>query len=173
MLLTDTLYGIVGAALQPKAVERIYTLRKRNRTKPMIVLIASPKDLARFKVKLDHATKKILHTLWPGKVSVVLPCHGQRFAYLHRGTGAIAFRMPKNKMLISLIARTGPLVAPSANPAGLPPARTIAEAKRYFGDRVDFYVNGGRKKSRPSTVITIRKGVVTLLRAGATKIGGK
>ncbi len=169
ILPTDTLYGIVGSAFSEKAVERIYTLKGRDEDKPLIILINSIGDLGRFGVEIDQETEEILQKYWPGKVSVILPCLDPRFEYLHRGKGSLAFRLPVDKKLISILKETGPLVAPSANPQGLVPAKTIAEAKEYFGDKVDFYEDGGILKSLPSTLIGIKDGQITVLRKGALK----
>lgn len=139
---TDTIYGLVGSALSRAAVERIYRIRKRNPKKPVIVLIGDLADLARFGIKLEPRVKTFLEKIWPGPYSVVLPCPGKKFAYLHRGTETLALRLPKPQWLRALLRATGPLVAPSANPEGKPPAKTIAEAKKYFSERVDFYVSG-------------------------------
>jgi L-threonylcarbamoyladenylate synthase len=162
---TDTIYGIVGSALDKKAVERIYRLRKRDLKKPMIILIAGIGDLKLFGVKVDRGTEKNLKDVWPGKVSVILPCPAGKFSYLHRGTKTLAFRLPKPLRLRELLRTTGPLVAPSANLHGMPPARTIAEAKKYFADKVDFYADAGRLHSKPSTLIKIEQGRIVVVRA--------
>lgn len=170
VLATDTLYGVVGSALSRKAVERIYRLRKRNPKKPLIVLIASMRELARFDVKADAQTKEFLAAVWPGKVSVVLPCPFKKYAYLHRGTKTLAFRVPKSVLLQRLLQKTGPLVAPSANIEGMPPATTVTEAKKYFGDKADFYINAGRRVSAPSTLVAIEHGRIVIHRQGSAKI---
>ncbi|MDP3729453.1 MAG: Sua5/YciO/YrdC/YwlC family protein, partial [bacterium] len=69
-----------------------------------------------------------------------------------------------------LLKKTGPLVAPSANPQGLTPALTIAQAKKYFGNHVDFYVNAGTLRSKSSTLVAIEKGNLIIKRFGAVKI---
>jgi len=168
VLPTDTIYGVVGRATDKKAVARIYKLRKRNPKKPFIILVSSLRDLNIFSIKLDKQTGKILNKLWPGKVSVVLECGTQKFKYLHRGTNTLAFRLPKKQALLKLLQKTGPLVAPSANPEGLLPAKTINETKKYFGGAVDFYENGGKLVSKPSTLISIKSGKIKVLRPGAT-----
>lgn len=176
VLPTDTLYGVVGSACNPSTVRRIYRLRRRNPKKPMIILVGSIYDLKRFGVRITPATRKILQTVWPGKVSVVLEISGKRQAigkkltYLHRGTGTLAFRLPKPRWLRSLLQKTGPLVAPSANFEGKPPARTVREAKKYFGDKVDFYIDAGQLTSKPSTLIKIEKGKTVVLREGAVVV---
>jgi L-threonylcarbamoyladenylate synthase len=72
-----------------------------------------------------------------------------------------------------LLKKAGPLVAPSANPEGMEPAKTIKEAKEYFGERVDFYINGGKLLSPPSTLIEIKNKKIFIKRKGAVKIKEK
>ena len=117
-------------------------------------------------------TAAILKRLWPGKVSAVLPCSDEQWAYLHRGTGTVAFRLPDDAGLRALLRETGPLVAPSANPQGEPPAKTIEDAEGYFGDTVDFYVDGGLLDGEPSTLVKIENGNIVVLRQGAVRIDG-
>jgi L-threonylcarbamoyladenylate synthase len=161
---TDTIYGVVGSALSKKTVTRIYRLRRRNRMKPMIILLSSQRDLRRFGVTVGAPTRKILKKLWPGKISIILPCVSKKFSYLHRGTETLAFRIPKNAGLRGLLRTTGPLVAPSANLEGRPPARTIGEAKKYFGNRVDFYMDVGPRFSKPSSLIKLHGNNFVVLR---------
>ena len=167
---TDTIYGIVARALDKKAVKRLYALRRKTPKKPFIILISSVGDLAAFGVRPNAASRAFLARVWPGKVSVVLPCSGKKFAYLHLGTGALAFRLPRSKKLFALLAKTGPLVAPSANPEGEEPARTLREARNYFRDAVDRYVAGAPRDRRPSTLVSFTGGTPVVLRQGATKI---
>lgn len=175
---TDTIYGIVGSALKKDTVERMYRLRERNLKKPMIVLIGSMNDLKKFSIEINQKTRKILLSeIWMSgneshlrPTSVILPLNSKHTAfhanlfYLHRGKGSIAFRLPADKSLRNLLKKTGPLVAPSANLEGHPPAKTIREAKKYFGDRVDFYVDGGRIDGKPSALIEFENGEMKILR---------
>ena len=170
VLPTDTLYGIVGSALSKKAVLRIYKLRRRNPKKPMIILAGSLGQLKIFGIKIDRKTGKILRKLWPGKVSIVFSCGLGRWLYLHRGSNSLAFRLPRNKALANFLKKTGPLVAPTANFEGEPPARNIKEAKRYFGNRIDFYLDSGPVESGPSTLVKIEKEKIVVLRPGSVKI---
>lgn len=170
---TDTIYGIVGLALKEETVERIYKLRRRNPQKPMIILISSIDDLKKFDVNLSPREVMIIKKAWPGKVSIIFKLKSRgmiRFKYLHRGTKKLAFRLPSFPRLKCLLAKVGPLVAPSANWEGCPPATNIAEAKEYFGDKIDFYVDCGTKKSLPSTLIEIRKNKIKILRYGEARL---
>ncbi|HVO29047.1 MAG TPA: L-threonylcarbamoyladenylate synthase [Candidatus Paceibacterota bacterium] len=176
VLPTDTIYGLVGSARSPEAVARMYRLRRRDLRKPPIILIGEMEDLKEFNVRLSPRLKKQLARWWPGKVSVVLtinhaaPARRRSLAYLHRGTGTLAFRLPKPEWLRRLLRQTGPLIAPSANPEGYPPAKTVRAARRYFGRRADFYADAGRLDSRPSTLVKAAGGKITVLRPGAARV---
>lgn len=150
---TDTIYGLVGSALSKKAVEKVYDVKNRNAKKALIILISSINDLKKFDIKINAMQRKILEKYWPGKVSIILPCKSRRFYYIHRDTNSIAFRFPKKKSLVEILKKTGPLVAPSANPENLKPAINIVEAKKYFKDTVDFYISGGTIKGESSTIL--------------------
>lgn len=183
VILTDTTYGIVGSAFNEKVVNEIYRLRKRDLNKPFIILIADKSDLKKFGVVPTEAQNKILDRVWPGPTSVILPCTGEKFSYLHRGKNTLAFRCPSERELRALLHKVGPLVAPSANPQGLPVARTIAEARAYFGHHarpvrgregsqcvfdsngVNFYQDGGAATAPPSRLIDVTDGTEKMLRS--------
>jgi L-threonylcarbamoyladenylate synthase len=161
---TDTIYGIIGSALSKKAVSKIYEIKGRDENKPFIILISKIEDLELFGIKISIDQKKYLENVWPGKVSVILPCKSAKFQYLHRGTKSLAFRLPKKKSLQTLLEKTGPLVAPSANPQGLDPAKTIKEARQYFEDTIYMYVAGGKLEGKASTVVSLLEGEPKILR---------
>ena len=150
---TDTIYGIVGSAFNKKTVEKIYFLRKRSKNKPFITLISSLKDLDKFSIKLTKKQEDFLKKIWPNPVSVVL--------------GNLAFRMPKDMWLLSLLEEVGPLVAPSANFEGEKPSQTITEAKKYFGSKVSFYIDKGKIKSQASTLLELNGDSIKILRQGS------
>jgi L-threonylcarbamoyladenylate synthase len=162
---TDTLYGIVGQAENISTVNRIYKLKKRKRKKPCIILIGDTKELEKFSVVLSEKQKNKLNEFWPGPISIIFDCPDDSFAYLHRGTKTLSFRLPFSSELRNLLSKVGPLIAPSANPEGLPPAKNIAETKEYFGDSADFYADGGEISGKHSKLIKLHKdGSVNILR---------
>jgi L-threonylcarbamoyladenylate synthase len=166
---TDTIYGIVAAACDRKAVAGLYRLRRRNPPKPCIVLCSSMGDLPKLGIKIGGGDKMLLSKIWPNPVSVILPCPALLMKYLHRGTKSLAVRIPRPKKLRDFIRRTGPIIAPSANPEGKPPAKSIGEAKSYFGDKVDAYVKG-KVSRKPSTLIKVADGKIEIIRQGTWKV---
>ena len=196
---TDTIYGIVGRAEDENTVGRIYKIRKRIPEKPCIILIGDIDELRKFSIILSEKQKVVVNKYWPASpnpggslnpmqkistpMSIVFDCPDESLAYLHRGTKTLAFRLPYPLSLRDLLLKTGPLIAPSANPEGLPPAQTIAEAKAYFEDSVDpvrgregsqrsstsngvdLYLDGGLVMDKASRVIKLHKdGSISILR---------
>ncbi len=160
---TDTVYGIVGRAHSLEAVARIYDLRKRDLDKPLITLVSDITDLSYFQAELDVRTHELFKKRWPGPVSIVVAVRSPKFAYIHRGSNSIAFRVMQRPELADLVKKVGPLVAPSANLAGCSVARTVEEAHSYFGEEA-FYVDGGSIEGSASAVIDARDGQLRVLR---------
>lgn len=149
---TDTLYGIVARASEQAAVERVYDIKSRDETKSPIVLI---NDVSQLYDELPVAARELIRQGWPAKTTIIIPAVKAPH-WLTRGNASVAYRLPDSAELRALLAQTGPLIAPSANPQGLTPATTIAQAKAYFGDAVDFYVDGGTvTDNTPSKIIRV------------------
>lgn len=167
---TDTVYGLAAQAADREAVARLYKLKERE-AKPGTLIAASIEQLE--ELGLKHRYLKAVEQFWPGAVSVIIPAADPALAYLHQGKMSLAVRIPANPKLQKLLKQTGPLLTTSANPPGQPTATTIAQAKAYFGDKVDFYEDDGDLSDRqPSTVIRIIDDAIEVLRQGAVKVDG-
>lgn len=168
VLATDTVYGVVTSALQQPAVERLYTLKHRER-KPGTLVASSIDQLRQLDVPDTYFER--LAPYWPGALSAVLPI-SDTFAYLHQGVGDIAIRVVADERFRAIIEQTGPLLTSSANRPGEPGSVTIAEAWDYFEDKVDFYVDSGDLSGRPpSTIVKLNEDEsFTVLRQGAVEI---
>ncbi|MFS8118184.1 MAG: L-threonylcarbamoyladenylate synthase [Microcoleus sp.] len=152
---TDTLYGILATVANQTAVAKLFTLKERASHKPLIILIASTNQLLEGSL-WPVAYQTLAHKYWPGPVTIVVPVTELVPQYLHRGSGSVAYRVPGNLELCQLLEQTGPLVAPSANPEGTPPARDVEQAIAYFGDDVAVYVDGGEvHDAAPSRIVAI------------------
>lgn len=158
---TDTIYGLLAQADNEVAVNRIYQLKQRTPTKSPIILISDPKQMYD---QYDQAVYDLLAQYWPGPNSMILPSVDGP-DWITRGNRSIAYRLPASDVLRDLIAQTGPLIAPSANPEGLQPANNIDEAKAYFGSSVDAYVDAGDSSgASPSNLYRLNDGELEKLR---------
>jgi tRNA threonylcarbamoyl adenosine modification protein (Sua5/YciO/YrdC/YwlC family) len=167
VLPTDTVYGLVCSAADEQAVTRLYALKSRE-NKPGTIIAARLQQLIDLGIRARYL--KAVEAFWPNPLSVVIPC-GEELAYLHQGQRSLAVRIPADQSLCELLGATGALLTSSANDPGQPTATTVAEARTYFGDTVDFYVDGGTLADRPpSTVIRIVDDAIEVLRSGAINI---
>ncbi len=164
---TDTVYGLAASAALESAVNRLYKLKSRH-NKPGTILGASIDQFVTLGVPRRYMTA--VEHYWPNPVSFVIPINPNKL-YLHGGRGTVALRIPAQEKLREVLAVSGPLMTSSANAPAQPPANTVAEAYDYFGDSVDFYVDGGDLSGNaPSTVVRIVDDAIEILRPGAFAI---
>lgn len=165
VLPTDTVYGVVALACDEQAVTRLYALKKREQ-KPGTIIATSIDQLVELGFQRRYLTA--VKQFWPNPISVVVPCD---LTFLHIGKYAVAVRIPEDESMRKFLERTGPLLTSSANTPGEQPATNIQEAQSYFGDAVDFYVDGGEMpNTHASTIIRIVDDAVEVLREGAIKV---
>lgn len=165
MLPTDTVYGLVASAANHSAVERLYKLKHRHQ-KPGTIIAASIDQLVDLGIPRRYL--KAVEQFWPGAVSVEIP---HDIVYLNQNTGRQAFRLVDDGTVKNFLETVGPLVTSSANSPGSPPASNLAQAEKYFGNSVDFYVDGGDLGDhQPSTIIQIIDDAVHVVRQGSVKI---
>jgi L-threonylcarbamoyladenylate synthase len=144
---TDTVYGLICNFFNKKAIDKIYKIKKRPKSKLLPVFIKDIK-MAKGLVKIDKNQGKFLKKIWPGAVTVILEKNKN------------ALRIPKNKFVLDLIKRAScPLAETSANLSGKEPAMDLKEIMSYFKNRKiqpDLVISVGKlKKSRPSKIIDL------------------
>lgn len=167
VLPTDTVYGLVARAEDVAAVTKLYALKQREK-KPGTLIAARVAQLVDLGLKARYL--KAVEQYWPNPISIIIPT-GPDLPYLHQGAYSLAVRIPSDESLQKLLNITGPLLTSSANHPGKPPATTIAEATKYFGDEVAFYVDGGNLSGREaSTIIRMVDDAVEVIREGKVKI---
>lgn len=163
---TDTVYGLCARAGDKSAVQKMYQLKSRG-NKPGTLIAADIIQLVGLGIKKRYLTA--VENYWPGPISIIIPT-GPVLNYLHLGRQSLAVRVPKNAELQELLTQTGPLITTSANLPGQPPAENIEQTKKYFGDIVDFFVDGGMINNQSSTIIRVVDDAVEVVREGSVKV---
>lgn len=165
---TDTVYGLVCRAADKKAVERLYRVKAREQS-PGTIIAASVEQLVELGFP-ERALRSIEH-YWPNPLSVVVSARAVQ-PYLKANRVDLPVRIPNDPALAGLLRLTGPLMTTSANTPKAPTAHTIDEARAYFDDKVDLYVDAGDLGDRPpSTIIGINPDhSLVVYREGAVKI---
>lgn len=165
---TDTVYGLVCLASDKEAVAKLYALKNREK-KPGTIIASSIEQLVELGVKRRYLTA--VEQFWPNPLSIIIPV-GLELEYLHLDIQSLACRVVSGpQKLLDVLSNVGPLLTTSANNPGEPEATEIAQAQKYFGNSVDFYVDGGDLAGRlPSTLIRVVDDAIEVLREGAVKI---
>ena len=165
---TDTVYGLVCRAVDEKAVARLYGLKKRH-NKPGTIIASSVDQLVDLGIKKRYLTA--VELFWPNPLSIIITV-ALEFEYVHQGKQSLACRVVNGpQKLLDVLSIVGPLLTTSANHPREPEATNIAQAQKYFGDNIEFYVDGGDLSGRlPSTVIRVVDDAIEVLREGAVKI---
>jgi L-threonylcarbamoyladenylate synthase len=145
----------------------VHKLKRRDGGKPLVVLIADIKQLVSLGLSVAHAESVKEH--WPCSLSIIFESK-KIPEWLQLGTNTLAVRLPDYKPLRDLIEKTGPLVSTSANLQSEEPAKNIAEAKKYFNEKLDFYVDAGELSGQSSTLVKVENGKLKVLRQGTYRI---
>ncbi|MDP2741720.1 MAG: L-threonylcarbamoyladenylate synthase [bacterium] len=164
---TDTVYGFIADATNKKAVEEIYKIKKRARSKPLPVFIRDIKmawDIA----DISKDQEKVLKKYWPGKYTFILKIKKVIKLY-GQDKKTIALRIPKYKFLNTLLKKINkPLAQTSVNISGEPELKKIKEIIEKFENsknKPDLIINGGDLlKSKPSKIIDLTKNKIKILR---------
>lgn len=166
---TETVYGLGANALDPRAVKKIFKAKGRPSDNPLIVHIATMKELEMVADRVPEVARKLMKKFWPGPLTFVLPKKKIVPSVVTAGGPTVAVRMPKHPVALGLIKAAGcPVAAPSANLAGKPSPTSAAHVAQDLGDRIDCILDGGKTRhGLESTVIDFRNGIVEILRTGA------
>ena len=163
---TETVYGLGALEGDATACEKLRLLKERPAEKPFTLLLHDAGEVWRRATGVSIAAQRLMKRFWPGPLTMVLPTGtpGEE-----KTTG---FRIPASSVTLSLLRQlTSPLSAPSANPAGCPPALNADEVMEFFDGRIDAILDSGPVQlQEPSTVVRVGNEGLELLRKGALSL---
>lgn len=166
---TDTVYGLVANAEDPRAAEALYAAKGREARQPTAVLFASLAELLARVPELPASGAAVARALFPGPLTLVVPNPGLRFRWLNQERPeALGVRVPDvagpGKEVLDAL---GALVATSANLPGGRDPRTLADVPQELLAAAAATVDGGGLGGAPSTVVDLTGPEPTILREGA------
>jgi len=161
---TDTVYGFLADAGNKKAVEKIFKIKKRLRSKPLPVFISdirTAKELA----EINKDQEKLLKKYWPGKYTLILK--RKKGLKLYDGAkDTIALRIPKHNFLNNLLKKINkPLVQTSVNISGQDTLLKISDIINQFNKSDILILDAGNlKKIKPSKILDLTENKIKVLR---------
>lgn len=161
---TDTVYGFLADASNKKAVEKIFKIKKRPKSKPLAVFVKDLK-MAKELAEIGEREIKIIKKKWPGKYTFILQ-RKKGIKIYGKAKNTIALRIPKYKFLNDLIKKINkPLVQTSVNISNNPPLTKISDIIEQFSKFDILVIDGGNlRKPKPSKIIDLSQDKIKILR---------
>ena len=165
---TDTVYGLISDALNEKAVEKIYEIKKRKKTNPCSILVSNKDMLKKVVKKVSLEEEKIIDKFFPGAITLIFEKNKQIPDIVTSGLDTVGIRMPNDKFLLKVIELFGrPIVATSLNRAGEESKTNLDNISKEILNNVDYVIdNGNTKIGVASTFAKIDGKKVEILREG-------
>jgi L-threonylcarbamoyladenylate synthase len=170
---TETTYGLAVDIRDRVALARLSRLKTRDESTPFGLIAPSAAHARELAREWPASAAELADRYWPGPLTLIVPARAGLPVEIVGPTGGVGIRVSSHELAAALaIAVGGAITATSANPVGKSPALSVAEARAYFGDAVDVYLDGGPSPATiASTVALIEPdGHVRILRPGATRI---
>ena len=167
VLPTETVYGLFAKALDEKAVDHVYQLKRRPRDKALNLNVASLDDILNFSKNQPTYLQQLVDSFLPGPLTIILEANDKVPYWVNSDLTTVGFRMPSHPITLEMIREFGPLIGPSANISGQASGVTFKEILKDFDQEVlgvkdDAYLTG-----RDSTILDLSGDKVKILRQGA------
>jgi len=165
---TETVYGLGANARDPEAIGKIYALKGRPATSPLIVHVASIEQARQLAAEWLPEADRLARQYWPGPLTLVVPKKPIIPESVTAGLPTVGLRMPRHPVALALLREAGvPIAAPSANRFTQLSPTTAQHVREAFGDETPFLLDGGPcEVGLESTVIAVTKDGLEVLRPG-------
>lgn len=140
---TETVYGLGANALDAKAVARIFEVKGRPSSSPIIVHVSNQEMIDRVVSSWPEKARILAARFWPGPLTLVVPKTPDVPGIVTAGLPTVGVRMPAHPVALALIAAAEvPVAAPSANRFAQLSPTTAEHVRQGLGDRVDYILDG-------------------------------
>ncbi|KOX13124.1 L-threonylcarbamoyladenylate synthase [Nocardiopsis sp. NRRL B-16309] len=164
---TETVYGLGADAENVAAVERVFAVKGRPPTHPLIVHLSGAHQLSDWAVEVPDAAHRVAERFWPGPLTVVLRAGPRVPRAVTGGLDTVALRVPDHPVSLALLAAFGGgVAAPSANRFGAVSPTTADHVRDGLGAEVDYVLDGGSCAVGVESTIVDLTGEPAILRPG-------
>jgi len=141
---TETVYGLAANALSIDAISKIFELKNRPQTNPLIVHCGSIEQVEQYVSDFPLLAKKLAKQFWPGPLTLLLPKNDKIQDQITAGSNRVGVRIPNHPLTLKLLNKLDfPIAAPSANKYGSVSPTCAVHVKIQFGDQVPLILDGG------------------------------
>ncbi|ETZ06713.1 threonylcarbamoyl-AMP synthase [Holospora obtusa F1] len=164
---TETVYGLAGRADSVEAIEKIYAIKQRPMTNPLIIHYAT-KEMALQEGIFCHLGKELVSKIWPGPLTVIVQksLHSKIVSKAHCNLSSVAIRVPNHPVMHDVLQKVGGIAAPSANLSGNLSPTTAEHVNRAFLGKIPVLDAGACSIGLESTIIDLRQHPFVIVRPG-------
>ena len=165
---TESFYGLGANAMDEECIRRIFTVKGRRETNPLLIIIPRLDMLETLVSEIPPAAKKLLERFWPGGLTMVFHAGAGISPLLTANTGKIGIRLSSHPVATALAGHAGvPITGTSANISGQPPCTNPNDVLESIGDRIDLVIDGGiTPGGKGSTILDVTDRPPSILREG-------
>ena len=164
---TDTVYGIMGDSLDENVIRKVYSVKRRTFSKPLILLMSDVEMIKKYTSNISDVEWDLINHFLPGLVTIILKKNDLVNPLITSNSDYVGIRIPNNSELVEIIKKLGrPVISTSANISD----RDVITRADMISDEllsgIDYVYDGGEINSLSSTIIRVVDGKLVILRRG-------
>ena len=164
---TDTIYGIMGDATNEETIKKVYEIKRRSLSKPLILLMDSYEMIKEYTKNITLEEEILIKEFMPGLVTIILEKNNKVNNLITSNTNYVAIRIPNNKDLLEIIKKLGkPVISTSANISEKNSITSIQELEEDIKKDIDYIYDRGIQNGVSSTIVKFNDHKLTILREG-------
>lgn len=167
---TDTVYGVGAMINDSSAIEKIYHLKNRDKSKPLAVLTGT-KEIEKYVLEINDFAEDLMNKYWPGALTLIFKKSNIISDKVTSGFNTVGLRMPNSNIALQILNKFGLMATTSVNISGSEPLNNTEDIIKYFSDDIDYLVIDKENTSNiSSTVVDVTNETYKVLRQGDIKL---
>ena len=167
VLPTETVYGLFAKALNEKAVDYVYQLKRRPRDKALNLNVAHLDDILNFSNNQPTYLQQLVENFLPGPLTIILEANDKVPSWVNSDLTTVGFRIPSHPVTLELIRECGPLIGPSANISGCESGVNFKQILEDFDREVLGLEDDAFLTGQDSTILDLTACKARILRQGS------
>ena len=164
---TDTVYGIIGDATNIDVIHKVYEVKKRDYSKPLILMVSSIDMLEKYVLEVNDIEKKLIDRYWPGKLTILFKKNNNIDDLITSGSKLVGIRYPDNNELNELMGKLNkPLISTSCNISSKEVITSIDMLEEDISKHVSYVYDGGILSDTSSTIVRVNGDKIEIIRDG-------
>lgn len=164
---TDTVYGIIGDALDEAVIHKVYEAKKRDYSKPLILMVCDISMLKKYVLEINDLEQRLIERFWPGKLTILFKKNELISDLITSGSDLVGIRFPDNKELVDVIKKLDkPLISTSCNISTRDVITNVSLIEKELLDKISYVYDCGEMSDVSSTIVQVVDNKINILREG-------